>query len=195
MSPAVLARNFVIGGALAAGYTLFRSTVRTMRNGNAPRILLDPHPQYVESMAPELMVAFRDISACCARARSTDFGDPADDARLPEWDNTTVGNRATVEVAMRDAYKRNVRRAIQAVDDLFCIEVQLQRGELGEPSPRDATEAQRLALRAMTALRRVEPSLAWSDFWYGHVRGSVDRVQSVINVHLDNITKYVYERV
>lgn len=164
---ALLTRNFMLGGALAAAYTALRCIKRS--NDGAERIVLDPQPRNIPHMCPDLMGVFREISACCARARKSDAS--TDDVRR--------------------AYKRHVRAAIVDVDDLLCIEIQLARGEM-TPSHRDVADAQMLAVHCMRSLRAVEPMLAWSTFWYDRVRQQNDAVQSAIDDRLNNITKYVY---
>lgn len=162
-----LARNFVIGGVLAAGYTLVRAA-RTKHGERNDELgsRLDPPPANAFAMHYDMLAALRDISKCCAR--------------VPD-------------ASQRPAFRRHVRTAIRALDDLVCIEVQLNRGEI-EPEPIDWREAQRLAMDAMRSLRATEPMLASSQLWFERIKQHNDVVQECINTHLGNINKHVFGR-
>jgi len=88
-------------------------------------------------------------------------------------------------------YHKSIQEAIQSIDHLLCIEVQLANQEI-KPSMREPMEADKWAMAAMKLLRQVVYYFLQSDYMVQKLTDRANEVLTICALHLDNISKYTY---
>ncbi len=136
---------------------------KSFSRGKQSNDLLDPKPEYFKDVAPDLIPIFVDYLS---------FYSICPD----RW---------------KMMYHKKIQQAIQALDHLLCIEVQLAKKELARPSVQEKMEAEQWTLGAMKLLRQVMYYFMPSEYMVEKLSDKADQVFTICALHMDNIEKYI----
>ena len=125
--------------------------------------LLDPKPQFFKDVAPDLISIFVEYLSYYTICPD-------------RW---------------KMMYHKSIQQAIQALDHLLCIEVQLARKELTKPSMQEKMEAEQWTMVTMRLLRQVVFYFLTSDYMVEKLSDKADQVLTICALHMDNIDKYI----